>query len=150
MKETKKQRKKKEGIVYEKEIALLTVVLIVAMVVLGGSMTAYAGHQCSVTVIIGDVNLDGSVDSIDLALLYNTTYYAVPLPNRLQYIAADVNYDSSCTMLDFYMLEDYLLEEYPLSRQVKLTQFIMVTLTGPTVTTTDQSLLSDYFLVELI
>jgi len=56
-----------------------------------------------------DVNLDGSVDSIDLALLYNTTYYAVPLPNRLQYIAADVNYDSSCTMLDFYMLEDYLL-----------------------------------------
>jgi len=76
--------------VYEKKIALLTVVLIVAMVVLGGSMTAYAGHQCSVTVIIGDVNLDGSVDSIDLALLYNTTYYAVPLPNRLQYIAADV------------------------------------------------------------
>jgi len=37
--------------VYEKEIALLTVVLIVAMVVLGGSMTAYAGHQCSVTVL---------------------------------------------------------------------------------------------------
>jgi len=56
----------------KKKIALLTVVLIVAMVVLGGSMTAYAGHQCSVTVIIGDVNLDGSVDSIDLALLYNT------------------------------------------------------------------------------
>jgi len=96
------------------------------------SMTAYAGHQCSVTVIIGDVNLDGSVDSIDLALLYNTTYYAVPLPNRLQYIAADVNYDSSCTMLDFYMLEDYLLGRISLSRQVKLTQFIMVTLTGPT------------------
>jgi len=36
----------------KKKIALLTVVLIVAMVVLGGSMTAYAGHQCSVTVII--------------------------------------------------------------------------------------------------
>jgi len=118
--------------VYEKKIALLTVVLIVAMVVLGGSMTAYAGHQCSVTVIIGDVNLDGSVDSIDLALLYNTTYYAVPLPNRLQYIAADVNYDSSCTMLDFYMLEDYLLGRISSFRQVKLTQFIMVTLTGPT------------------
>jgi len=97
---------------------------------ISGSMTAYAGHQCSVTVIIGDVNLDGSVDSIDLALLYNTTYYAVPLPNRLQYIAADVNYDSSCTMLDFICLKIISLEEYPLSRQVKLTQFIMVTLTG--------------------
>ncbi|CDG36785.1 dockerin type I cellulosome protein [Acetivibrio thermocellus BC1] len=131
----------------KKKIALLTVVLIVAMVVLGGSMTAYAGHQCSVTVIIGDVNLDGSVDSIDLALLYNTTYYAVPLPNRLQYIAADVNYDSSCTMLDFYMLEDYLLGRISSFPAGQTYTVYYGDLNGEQlVTTTDQSLLSDYLL----
>ncbi|HHV29537.1 dockerin type I repeat-containing protein [Acetivibrio mesophilus] len=93
----------------KKRIALLTVVLSIAMVVFGGAMTAYAGHQCSTTVLIGDVDLDGSIDSLDLALLYAEINNTQPFTNQLQYIAADVNYDGAVTMLDAYLIRDYIL-----------------------------------------
>jgi len=131
----------------KKKVALLTVVLGIAMIVLGGSMTAYAGHQCSKTVIIGDVNLDGTIDSVDLALLYNEVYYAIPFANPLQYIAGDVNYDSSSTMLDYYLLRDYLLGKISSFPAGQTYTVYYGDLNGDQlVTASDKSLLSNYLI----
>ncbi|HHV29536.1 MAG TPA: dockerin [Clostridium sp.] len=131
----------------KKRIALLTVVLSIAMVVFGGAMTAYAGHQCSTTVLIGDVNLDGSINSLDYALLYNEVYYAVPLTNQLQYIAADVNYDAAITMQDVNILADYILgkiSSFPAG--VTYTVYYGDLNGDQLVTTADQKVVSDYIL----
>ncbi|GAE87731.1 dockerin type I repeat-containing protein [Acetivibrio straminisolvens] len=131
----------------KKKVALLTVVLSIAMIVFSGSMTAYAAHQCTKTVIIGDVNLDGSIDAIDLALLYNEVYYAVPFANPLQYIAADVNNDFSSTMYDYYLLRDYLLGEISSFPAGETYTVYYGDLDGDqSVTANDKSLLSNYLL----
>lgn len=131
----------------KKRIALLTMALTLAMAIVGGPMAVYAGHQCSETVIIGDVNLDGVINSVDLALLYNEVYYNVPFVDPLQGIAADVNYDAAVTMLDFYLLEDYLLGKISSFPAGATYTVYYGDLDGnQLVTTNDQGLVSDYIL----
>jgi len=91
--------------------------------------------------------LDGSINSLDYALLYNEVYYAVPLTNQLQYIAADVNYDAAITMQDVNILADYILgkiSSFPAG--VTYTVYYGDLNGDQLVTTADQKIVSDYIL----
>ncbi|HOM03134.1 MAG TPA: dockerin type I repeat-containing protein [Acetivibrio sp.] len=107
----KKQKAKEKGrrMCMNKKIVLLTVALSIAMMVLGGSMIVYASHQCNQTVIIGDVNLDGLIDALDVTILGRYVNHGQPFTSLLQFVAADVDYDGSITVQDYNMLRDYIL-----------------------------------------
>ncbi|KNY25579.1 dockerin type I repeat-containing protein [Pseudobacteroides cellulosolvens] len=92
----------------KKRIGSLLVGLGLFVTVMGTSLPAFAAHSCTETVTIGDVNLDGSVNAIDLLLLKQEIDCLVYFDN-LQCIAADVDYNAAITMADYNMLKDYLL-----------------------------------------
>lgn len=92
----------------KKRIGSLLVGLGLFVTVMGTSLPAFASHSCSKTVTIGDVNLDGSVNAIDLLMLKQEIDCLVYFDN-LQSIAADVDYNAAITMADYNMLKDYLL-----------------------------------------
>ncbi len=92
----------------KKRIGSLLVGLSLFVTVMGASLPAFAAHSCSETVKIGDVNLDGSVDSIDLLALKQEIDCLIYFDN-LQSIAADVDYNAAITMADYNMLKDYIL-----------------------------------------
>ncbi|WP_243467814.1 dockerin type I repeat-containing protein [Acetivibrio straminisolvens] len=72
-------------------------------------MVVNAAHQCNETVIIGDVNLDGLIDALDVTILGRYVNHGQPFTSLLQFVAADVDYDNSVTIQDYNMLKDYVL-----------------------------------------
>ena len=61
------------------------------------------------SVIYGDVNDDGYVDSLDLSVLKR---YVLRKPVSVNVKAADVNIDGSIDSLDVSVLKRYLLRKY--------------------------------------
>ena len=58
----------------------------------------------------GDVNLDASVDVMDIVVLVDVIIYGSPL-NDIQFIAADMNSDNYLNVIDIVMIVDEIIGE---------------------------------------
>ncbi len=71
-----------------------------------GAIAEKCGPQ-EIKVILGDMNMDGVLYTLDLALV--RTYYKNGFPNRKLEYAADWNTDCEITEQDLAALQQYLL-----------------------------------------
>lgn len=130
-----------------KKIKAIGASLLLVGAIMGSSLPAFADTVCTRNVIIGDVNHDHVVDSLDTYVLRSNILYSTPEFNFIQQIAGNVNADDSINQEDIDVLNDYLLENITSLPAGSNYTVILGDVDGDSyVTQDDKDLLQDYLL----